>query len=123
MMGRAAFGDPWVFRRVRSRWAGGETLPMPTAAERLEAGIRHLAMLVATSGEAIAAKEMRKHVAWYIKGLPNSARVREQVNHTRSAAELSERLRDYLETLERDGLAAFAPEAPPLMTGVSGATG
>jgi tRNA-dihydrouridine synthase B len=123
MMGRAAFGDPWVFRRVMARWRRGESLPMPTAEERLEAGIRHLAMLVATVGEFIAAKEMRKHVAWYIKGLPNSAKVREQVNHTRTAGELSELLRVYLETLAREGLAAFAPEQPPLPTGVSGATG
>ena len=39
---------------------------------------------------------MRKHVAWYIKGLPNSARVREQVNHTRNAREMAELLRVYL---------------------------
>jgi hypothetical protein len=53
---------------------------------------------------------MRKHVAWYIKGLPHSARVREQVNHTHSTAELADVLAGYLEDLERDGLAAFAPE-------------
>jgi tRNA-dihydrouridine synthase B len=123
MMGRAAFGDPWVFRRVRARWERDETLPLPTAEERLEAGIRHLAMLVATVGERVAAKEMRKHVAWYIKGLPNSAKVREQVNHTGSAAELTDRLRGYLATLAREGLSAFAPEPAPLPTGVSGASG
>jgi nifR3 family TIM-barrel protein len=123
MMGRAAFGDPWVFARVRAKWERGEMLPLPTAADRLEAGIRHLSMLVATVGESIATKEMRKHVAWYIKGLPNSARVREQVNRTGSAAELSDLLRVYLETLARDGLSAFAPEQPALPTGVSGASG
>jgi len=123
MMGRAAFGDPWVFRRVLARWRHREELPMPTAAERLEAGIRHLAMLVATTGEQVAAREMRKHVAWYIKGLPHSARVRDQVNHTRTAGELSELLREYLAALARDGLSAFAPEQPPLPVGVSGATG
>jgi tRNA-dihydrouridine synthase B len=110
MMGRAAFGDPWVFRRVRAFHERGETLPPPTAAERLEAGVRHLALLVAESGEAVAAREMRKHVAWYIKGLPHSARVREQVNHTRGAAELADLLRGYLETLANEGLEAFASE-------------
>ena len=96
MLGRAAFGDPWVFRRLRALLERGEELPPPTASERLEAGVRHLGLLVGTVGEEHAAREMRKHVAWYIKGLPNSARVREQVNHTRSARELSELLRDYL---------------------------
>jgi len=110
MLGRAAFGDPWVFRRIKARVERGETLPPPTAAERLETGIRHLRLLVADVGETIAAKEMRKHVAWYIRGLPNSARVREQVNRSRGAAELAELLTSYLATLEDQGLAAFAPE-------------
>jgi len=123
MLGRAAFGDPWVFRRVRALWERGESLAPPTASERLEAGVRHLAMLVGSVGEECAAREMRKHVAWYIKGLPNSARVREQVNRTRGAAELTALLRDYLETLEREGLAAFAPEPAVPAAGGAHATG
>ena len=122
MLGRAAFGDPWVFRRIRAWRTRGERLPAPTAAERLEAGVRHLALLQADAGEAVAAREMRKHVAWYIKGLPHSARVREQVNRTKSAAELAERLREYLETLGAQGLAGFAPE-PAALPVVAGATG
>jgi nifR3 family TIM-barrel protein len=110
MMGRAAFGDPWVFRRVRAFHERGETLPPPSATERLEAGLRHLRMMVADFGEAIATREMRKHVAWYIKGLPRSARVREQVNRTHSTAELAGLLRGYLEELEAEGLGGFAPE-------------
>jgi len=123
MLGRAAFGDPWVFRRLRAKHERGETLPPPTAAERLESGIRHLGMLVTAAGADVAAKEMRKHVAWYIKGLPNSARVRDQVNRTKTPEELSDLLRDYLETLERDGLAAFAPEPGVVGAGGMRATG
>ena len=107
MLGRAAFGDPWVFRRVRAAWERGEALPPPTAAERLEAGVRHLAMMTASVGAFAAAREMRKHVAWYIKGLPHSARVREQVNRTRSVDEMTDLLRSYLVELEHaDGAAA-----------------
>jgi nifR3 family TIM-barrel protein len=113
MLGRAAFGDPWVFRRIRALVERGETLPPPTAQERLEAGVRHLHMLVESAGEAAAAREMRKHVAWYIKGLPNSARVREQVNHTRSATEMVELMTAYLAELAAHGLDAFAPEPSP----------
>src|SRR5262245_47346794 len=111
MMGRAAFGDPWVFRRVRAFHERGEALPGPSAAERLEMGLRHLRLMVAHFGEAVAAREMRKHVAWYIKGLPRSARVRDQVNHTHAVAELEALLRGYLDELEREGLGDFAPEA------------
>jgi len=103
MLGRAAFGDPWVFRRVRTAWERGETLPPPTARERLEAGIRHLRMMVNAVGPDCAAREMRKHVAWYVKGLPNSARVREQVNRTRSVEEMGELLTRYLTELESPG--------------------
>ncbi len=96
MLGRAAFGDPWVFRRIRALVERGESLPPPSATERLEAGVRHLAMLVESVGSEHAAREMRKHVAWYIKGLPSSARVREQVNRTRTATEMTDLLHAYL---------------------------
>src|SRR5262245_33839479 len=110
MLGRAAFGDPWVFKRVRAWHDRREALPPPSAAERLEAGLRHLRLMVEDSGEHGAVREMRKHVAWYIKGLPRSARVREQVNRTHSTSELADLLAGYLAELEREGLAAFAPE-------------
>ncbi|HEY2954401.1 MAG TPA: tRNA dihydrouridine synthase DusB [Candidatus Eisenbacteria bacterium] len=109
MLGRAAFGDPWVFRRARAHLERGEKLPPPTAAERLETGIRHLRMMVETLGPLAAAREMRKHVAWYVRGLPQSARLREQVNRTGSVEEMAERLRAYLEDLARSGHADLAP--------------
>jgi hypothetical protein len=83
----------------------------------------------ASVGPEHAAREMRKHVAWYIKGLPNSARVREQVNHTRTAREMAELLRAYLGELTREpagggsGLEAFVPEAQAPAMGSLRATG
>jgi tRNA-dihydrouridine synthase B len=100
MLGRAAFGDPWVFRRLCAWHERGECLPMPTPSERLHAGLRHLRLMTASVGPEGAAREMRKHVAWYVRGLPNSARVREQVNRTRSVTEMEELLRAYLGELE-----------------------
>jgi tRNA-dihydrouridine synthase B len=113
MLGRAAFGDPWVFRRLRSFCERGEVLPPPTARERLETGLRHLEMMTADVGPEAAAREMRKHVAWYIKGLPHSARVREQVNRTRSVEEMADLLRGYLGQLESGGIEAFRETDPP----------
>jgi tRNA-dihydrouridine synthase B len=123
MLGRAAFGDPWVFRRLRAFHERGEMLPGPTASERLEAGIRHLRMMCDAVGNDAAAREMRKHVAWYIKGLPHSARVREQVNHTRDVEEMAVLLTGYLQELERSGLDAFAASVDGPLPMPAGATG
>src|SRR5439155_24618977 len=123
MLGRAAFGDPWVFRRVRAFGERGEMLPPPTAAERLEAGVRHLGMMAAEVGPEAAAREMRKHVAWYIKGLPHSARVRDQVNRTRDVEEMAALLTAYLEQLEDSGLDSFAPAVDGPLPMAAGATG
>ena len=113
MLGRAAFGDPWVFRRARAFLERGERLPHPTVAERLATGMRHLSMMVETVGAEAAAREMRKHVAWYVRGLPRSAQVREEVNRTRSVEEMIARLRLYVEELSGLGVAheALVPAA------------
>jgi tRNA-dihydrouridine synthase B len=113
MVGRAALGDPWIFRRVRAFWERGERLPLPTAAERIETGVRHLRLLAESVGPDVATREMRKHVAWYVRGLPHSARLREQVNRTRTVDELTALLRGYLEELERHGPEAFAEFTAP----------
>jgi tRNA-dihydrouridine synthase B len=123
MLGRAAFGDPWVFRRIRALLEDGAEPPPPTAAERLEAGVRHLGMMVEAVGPDAAAREMRKHVAWYIKGLPHSARVREQVNRTRSAAELADLLRAYLGELDRAGTAGARPPRDAVAVDLARASG
>ena len=83
------------------------------AAERVAGAqtVRHLHLLVADVGPDVAAREMRKHVAWYIKGLPHSARVREQVNRTRAVDEMLALLRAYLEELESGGLESFGDAA------------
>jgi len=123
MLGRAAFGDPWVFRRLRAYHERGEVLPPPTARERLEAGVRHLGMMVARFGESVAGREMRKHVAWYVKGLPHSARVREQVNRAPDTDALAALLRAYLEELARTGMDEHAPEPVAIPVEALGASG
>lgn len=112
MIGRAAFGDPWIFRRVRAFWEHGERLPLPTAAERLGTGLRHLRLLVEWAGPEVATRELRKHVGWYVKGLPHSARVREQVNHARNVDELAALLRAYLEELDPHAPETFMEPVP-----------
>jgi tRNA-dihydrouridine synthase B len=80
MIGRAALGNPWIFREVVHFLRTGEKLDPPGVEERIAVAIRHLDLLVDYKGEEIGVKEMRKHAAWYIKGLPGCAEMRNVIN-------------------------------------------
>lgn len=82
MIGRGAQGNPWIFKNVIHYLEKGELLPEPTWEERLDMAVRHLKMLVEYKGEVVGVREMRKHLGWYIKGLPHSAEMRVLINST-----------------------------------------
>ncbi len=84
MIGRAAAGNPWIFSRTAHYLAAGELLPGPTLLTRRETAIRHYKLLVKIKGEDVANREMRKHLAWYTKGLRGSAGLRARINQGRS---------------------------------------
>jgi tRNA-dihydrouridine synthase len=84
MIGRAALGNPWMLYRTIQYLTTGELLPEPGAAEKMRIALLHLDRLVDLKGENVAVREMRKHMAWYLKGLRGSARVKDSVmEHTR----------------------------------------
>jgi len=80
MIGRASMGNPWIFSQVVQYLATGEMLPGPTPEMRRAAAVRHYELLAQTKGEQIANREMRKHLAWYTKGLRGAARLRGAIN-------------------------------------------
>lgn len=80
MIGRGAQGNPWLFRQIVHYLASGEILPPPSLAERIALILRHLDMLVEHKGQYIGIREMRRHAAWYTKGLPHSAELRHHFN-------------------------------------------
>lgn len=88
MIGRAARGNPWIFKRTVTFLNEGMLLPLPTVEEKKLMAIRHMKMLIEQKGERIGVCEMRKHIAWYIKGLRNAAAVKEKVFSTTSAEEV-----------------------------------
>lgn len=96
MVGRGAQGNPWIFRRILHYLHTGEILPEPTAEERVEKALRHAEMLIDYKGEYIGVREMRKHMAWYMKGLPGAAELRGKLNYAENRAELEALLRGYL---------------------------
>jgi tRNA-dihydrouridine synthase B len=98
MVARGAQGNPWIFREARALIDEGIELEPPAPFERIDMAREHAAALVAMGGER-AFTRMRKHVAWYIVGMPGAMHVRDRANHARSYAELDSLLveyRDYL---------------------------
>ena len=98
MVGRGAQGNPWIFKRILHYLKTGELLPEPTAEERVEKALRHAQMLIDYKGEYIGVREMRKHMAWYMKGMPGAAELRGKLNYAENRAELEALLRGYLES-------------------------
>jgi len=84
MVGRAALGNPWLYRDIARSFAGLPPLPAPSGKERVALALRHLEMAVAHKGEYRALREMRPHLAWYCRGLPSAARLRQQINTAES---------------------------------------
>ncbi|HHY47939.1 MAG TPA: tRNA dihydrouridine synthase DusB [Firmicutes bacterium] len=80
MIGRGALGNPWIFLQARKFLEDGSLIPPPTLEERLGVMLRHFDMAIQDKGERIAVLQMRKHLAWYLHGLRDSARVREAIN-------------------------------------------
>lgn len=96
MVGRAAQGNPWIFRRILHYLQTGELLQEPSAEERVEKALRHARMLIDFKGEYVGVREMRKHISWYLKGLKGAAELRGKVNTVVSYAEMETLLNRYL---------------------------
>ncbi|MBD5468441.1 MAG: tRNA dihydrouridine synthase DusB [Lachnospiraceae bacterium] len=91
MVGRAARGNPWIFTQIAQGLAE-ERVEKPDRGEVKRMMLRHAGMLLEEKGEYIGVREMRKHVAWYTAGYPNSAAMRRAVNEVTSYAALEKLL-------------------------------
>lgn len=97
MIGRGAQGNPWIFKRINHYMKTGEILPEPTLEEKITTAKKHLELAVKEHGEYVAVREMRKHIGWYLKGLKNSAKVRDEINKIENYEEVINRLDRYIE--------------------------
>lgn len=88
MIGRAAQGNPWIFRETVNFLENGGILPKPDKAEKKATVLRHAALLGEVKGEYTAVREMRRHLAWYTTGMPHSARFRGMINSLETMEEL-----------------------------------
>ena len=102
MVGRGAQGDPWVFARIKAALSGGSYTP-PTPAERAEMALEHFDLETRLHGEKRGLLEMRKHIAWYIAGMPGAARFRDTLNGMSERNEVEDALRQFARKVTEDG--------------------
>ena len=95
MIGRGALGNPWVFREVKHFLNTGRKLSPPDLKERLGTMLFHLNKAISYHGERLGILEMRKHLAWYIKGLPHSAPVKNALQQCRDVSSIEQILNNY----------------------------
>lgn len=100
MIGRAALGNPWMIYRTVHYLETGELLPEPSSREKIDICMVHLDRLIELKGEKIAVQEMRKHAAWYLKGLRGNAKIRDQINSFTTREEIETALYRYVDQLE-----------------------
>lgn len=90
MVARAARGNPWIFSRTLKLLEQGALPPEPSPAEKVHTLVRHCTLLAKYEGERNAARKMRKHAGWYIKGLKNAAIARGKINRAETVREVIE---------------------------------
>lgn len=81
MIGRAAFGNPWIFRQSAAALRGEPVPELPPLAERCDTAVRQFELAKEHKGEKIACLEARKHYAWYLRGVPYAGYWKEQISH------------------------------------------
>ena len=96
-IGRGALGNPFIFRELYEWFINGKRIDKPTNKEIFDTILRHHQLLVELKGEKLAMLEMRSHVAWYIKGKPGSAKVKDLCNKQTDFNDVIVILKDYLE--------------------------
>ncbi len=96
MIGRGAQGNPWIFRELLEYERTGKLAERPSVEVIRETMLRHARLQIEFKGDYLGIREMRKHVAWYTKGLKGSARLREAINQVESYEELEKLLNNAL---------------------------
>lgn len=100
MIGRAALGNPWMIYRTVKYLETGELIEEPSAREKIDVCILHMDRLIALKDEKVGVMEMRKHAAWYLKGLRGNAKIRNLINECNTREEIVTLLNNYVYELE-----------------------
>lgn len=99
MIGRATLGRPWILEQIRTYLETGKVRKIANK-EILEIILKHIELEVKEKGEYTGVREMRKHICYYLKGLPQASNVRDTINHLESKEEVENMLIEYFNTLK-----------------------
>ncbi len=99
MIGRATLGNPWIIKKLVTYFATGEEIPDPTPVEKVDMALKQLEYLLKIKSEKLSVLEMRSHIAWYLKSLPESTPIKEKAFKITDAQELKTLLENYKKTL------------------------
>ena len=88
MIGRATFGDPWIFGAARAALEGREAPERPPLRQRVDTAVRQFALAQQDKGEHIACLEARKHFAWYLRGVAHSSYYKEQISSIKTMEDI-----------------------------------
>ena len=99
MIGRATLGNPWLIEQIKDYLENG-TIREITNEERIEIIFKHIDLEVKEKGENVGIKEMRKHICYYLKGLPMASEVRNKVNQLETEKEVKNTLIEYFNTIK-----------------------
>ena len=97
MIGRAVLGNPWIFKKIAYYLEHGEKMPDISNEEKYKVILEHYDLLEKEKGEYTATREIRKHIAWYVKGLKNASVIRDEINRVESSENFKKILKEYFE--------------------------
>ena len=97
MIGRAALGNPWIFREIDQYLKDGTTYPRPTHQEFKEMMIHHMDALIDLKGEKVALLEMRSHGPWYLKGMEHASVLRRALSQVRTREEFVKEITEFFD--------------------------
>ena len=100
MVGRAAFGDPWIFRQVSAAMAGQEVPERPVLKDRIAVAVKQFELSEADHGEHIACLEARKHFAWYLRGVRNASYYKKEITSMNKMEDIYRIAKDIVRDLE-----------------------
>lgn len=104
MIGRGSFGNPWIFKRIKHFLETGEKLPEVSKEEKLRIIKKHIKFELQEKEDITAIREMRKHISWYTKNMPNSSEFRNEINKIEDKDELIKKIEEYFLTIDNENL-------------------